>query len=213
MRIEYQKQLLMLQEQIKPHFLYNSLYSIQQLCQLGDNEQAARMIGALSSFYRLGISGGDNIIPIQKELEHVDNYLQIQKMRYYDQFDYVIDCDPVICHYEIPKLVLQPLVENAIYHGIKQSKRKGFISVTGILDGEDILLEVHDDGAGITEERLKEIRAYLSQEDKGEMNSIGLKNVDYRIKKTFGEQYGITIRSEKNVDTCVSIRLAMTGDK
>lgn len=199
-------ELAMLQEQIKPHFLYNALYSIQQLCEMGENERASRMIGALSGFYRLGISGGSDIITIQKELEHVDNYLQIQKMRYYDKFDYIIDCDSVISQYKIPKLVLQPLVENAIYHGIKQSERKGFISILGCLDGDDIILEVHDDGVGMTAERMEELHRYLAEE--GGSGGIGLRNVNYRIKKTYGDTYGIEFFSERDVDTCFRVRLA-----
>lgn len=199
-------ELTMLQEQIKPHFLYNSLYSIQQLCEIGENDQAARMIGALSSFYRLGISGGNDIITIEEELKHVDNYLQIQKMRYSDRFDYIIDCDPVIYPFEIPKLVLQPLVENAIYHGIKQSEKKGFVSITGDLDGEDIILEVHDDGVGMGEQELEQLRKVLANQDK--TDSIGLKNVNYRIKNCYGEGYGIRISSEKEIDTCIRLRIA-----
>ena len=201
-------ELSMLQEQIKPHFLYNSLYSIQQLCEIGENRQAAKMIGALSSFYRLGISGGNDIITIQTELEHVNHYLEIQKMRYSDLFDYIIDCDPVIYAYEIPKLVLQPLVENAIYHGIKQSHKKGFISITGGMDGSDIFLEVHDDGPGMSEEELEQLRMSLSEDVMG--GSIGLRNVNYRIKKTYGDGCGIQIYSERGVDTCVRICIAGT---
>ena len=199
-------ELTMLQEQIKPHFLYNSLYSIQQLCETGENDQAARMIGALSSFYRLGISGGNDIITIEEELKHADHYLQIQKMRYSDRFDYIIDCDPVIYPFEIPKLVLQPLVENAIYHGIKQSVKKGFVSITGDLDGEDIILEVHDDGVGMGDQELEQLRKILANQDK--TDSIGLKNVNYRIKNCYGEGYGIWISSEKEIDTCIRLRIA-----
>lgn len=204
-------ELTMLQEQIKPHFLYNSLYSIQQLCEIGENKQAAKMIGALSSFYRLGISGGNDIITIAEELKHADNYLQIQKMRYSDRFDYIIDCDSVIYSYQIPKLVLQPLVENAIYHGIKQSLKKGFISINGGMDGEDIILEVHDDGVGMEQEQLKKLRDILSNQEK--TDRIGLKNVNYRIKNCYGEGYGISIYSEKEIDTCVQLRISRNIQK
>lgn len=204
-------ELSVLQEQIKPHFLYNSLYSIQQLCELGENRQAAKMIGALSRFYRLGISGGSDMITIQMELQHAENYLQIQKMRYSDLLDYVVDCDPVIYPYEIPKLVLQPLVENAIYHGIKQSHKKGFISIVGGLDGNDIVLEVHDDGAGMSAEEVKKLCKNLEENTVG--SSIGLKNVNYRLKKCYGDGYGIEIDSQREVDTCIRLRIARVTHK
>lgn len=127
-------------------------------------------------------------------------------MRYSDRFDYIIDCDPVIYPFEIPKLVLQPLVENAIYHGIKQSEKKGFVSITGDLDGEDMILEVHDDGVGMGEQELEQLRKVLANQDK--TDSIGLKNVNYRIKNCYGEGYGIWISSEKEIDTCIRLRIA-----
>lgn len=205
-----QIEVALLQEQIHPHFLYNTLYSIIQLCELKKPEKASEMLTALATFYRIGLNGGENIITVEKELEHVKNYLFIQHFRYSDLFNYTIDCDTEILKCQIPKMSLQPLVENAIYHGIKQKHEFGNICILGgTYDGENAYLEVHDDGPGIDEMHLEEIRACFCDDISGENKvSFGLKNVDSRIKFEFGRQYGLEIES-MNQDTCVRICFAM----
>lgn len=203
-------ELALLQEQINPHFLYNTLYACMQLCEMKQPEKASKMLSALSIFYRIGLNGGNNIISVQEELRHVRNYLFIQHFRYSDIFDYTIDCDSSISTCRIPKMSLQPLVENAIYHGVKMKHSSGNICILGgMLDDQTAYLEVHDDGPGIQESKLEEIRCGLQKKilEAGEV-SFGLKNVDSRIKFEFGETYGIALSSIPN-DTCIRICFKM----
>lgn len=204
-----QIEIALLQEQINPHFLYNTLYSIMKLCEMGRDEQAGKMLGALSSFYRIGLSHGRSIVTVAEELEHIKNYLYIQHFRYADLFDYSIDCEPEILDCEIPKMSLQPLVENAIYHGIKENRSFCNLAILGgTYDDEYAYLEVHDDGAGFTPERLEDIRQQLRDGEAKGKPSFGMKNVDARIKYEFGADCGIQIESTAN-DTCVRIRFLM----
>lgn len=209
-----QIEVALLQEQIHPHFLYNTLYSIIQLCELKKPEKASEMLTALATFYRIGLNRGENIITVEEELKHVKNYLFIQHFRYSDLFDYTIDCDTEILKCRIPKMSLQPLVENAIYHGIKQKHDFGNICILGgTYDGKNAYLEVHDDGPGIDDVHLKKIRSCLRDKISRENTvSFGLKNVDSRIKFEFGLQYGLEIESLPQ-DTCVRICFAMKNMK
>lgn len=211
-----QIEIALMQEQINPHFLYNTLYSIMQLCEMKQPEKASRMLEALSTFYRIGLNEGKNIITVEEELNHVKNYLFIQRFRYSDLFDYTIDCDPEILTCRIPKMSLQPLVENSIYHGVKRKHGFGNVCIIGgTYDGEQAYLEVHDDGPGMTEEKMGEIRAYLDEKITGNEGisgqqrvSFGMKNVDSRIKFEFGRDAGLEIYSVPD-DTCVRIRFTM----
>ena len=207
-------EIALLQEQINPHFLYNTLYSISQLCELKKTEKASEMLIALAAFYRIGLSKGKTIITVKEELKHVKNYLFIQHFRYSDLFDYTIDCDEEILDCLIPKMSLQPLVENAIYHGIKMKHEFGNICILGgTYDGENAYLEVHDDGPGIGTEQLEEIRSYLKDGKPGEKtSSFGMKNVNARLKLEFGYESGVEIESASQ-DTCVRIRFAMKRQK
>ena len=207
-----QIEIALMQEQVNPHFLYNTLYSIMQLCEMGKPEKASQMLEALATFYRIGLNEGKNIITVQEELEHIKNYLFIQHFRYSDLFDYTIDCEPEILNCRIPKMSLQPLVENAIYHGIKQKHEFGNICIMGgSYDGVCAYLEVHDDGPGISEKQLQEIRVNLQKrmdDNTNNAKNFGMKNVDARIKFEFGEKFGLEIYSEVS-DTCVRIRFEM----
>lgn len=207
-------ELALMQEQINPHFLYNTLYSIMSLCEMKQTEKASQMLEAMSTFYRIGLNEGRHIITVREELKHVKNYLFIQHFRYADLFDYTIDCEPEILNCRIPKMSLQPLVENAIYHGIKKKHGFGNICILGgTYDGEIAYLEVHDDGPGFSKDRLEAIQNYLNKEiadrqETSERLSFGMKNVDARIKFAFGEEAGIEIYSVSE-DTCVRIRFPM----
>jgi two-component system sensor histidine kinase YesM len=195
--------------QINPHFLYNTLYSIKGLCDMGLNKDASQMITALSSFFRIGISKGKEIISIRDELDHIRHYLFIQEMRYGDDFSYEIDVDPEIMSYNIIKLSLQPLIENAIYHGVKQKRGQGKITIRGFQVEDTIHLEVADNGNGIEPDKLQEILLEIkaSFQDKKRFIGIGLKSVNERIKIHFGPDYGLTIASEPGNGTVVSITL------
>jgi two-component system, sensor histidine kinase YesM len=198
--------------QINPHFLYNTLYSIKGLCDMGLNKDASQMITALSSFFRIGISKGREIISIKEEIEHIRHYLFIQEMRYGDDFSYEVEVDSEILPNNIIKLSLQPLIENAIYHGVKQKRGKGVITIRGYQGGGNIHLEVADNGNGIQPEKLQEIAAEMeaSFQDKKQFIGIGLKSVNERIKIHFGPQYGLSISSEPGNGTVISIVIPKT---
>ncbi|MGG3561591.1 sensor histidine kinase [Neobacillus rhizosphaerae] len=198
--------------QINPHFLYNTLYSIKGLCDMGLNKDASQMISALSSFFRIGISKGKEIISIQDEIEHIQHYLFIQEMRYGDDFTYEINIDEDILSYHIIKLSLQPLIENAIYHGVKQKRGQGRITINGYQAEDTIHLEVADNGNGIEPQKLKDILQEIeaSYQDKKRFIGIGLKSVNERIKIHFGKEYGLTIASEPGNGTVVSITIPKT---
>lgn len=198
-----------MQSQINPHFLYNTLYSIKGLCDMGLTKDASQMITALSNFFRIGISKGSEVISIEEEIEHIQNYLYIQEMRYGDDFSYEIDVMPDILSYPIVKLSLQPLIENAIYHGVKQKRGQGKILIKGYADGDVIHLQVADNGNGISKEKLQVILNELASmyEEKNHIIGIGLKSVNERIKIQFGREYGLTIASEEGVGTTSSISI------
>jgi two-component system sensor histidine kinase YesM len=200
-------EIMLMQEQINPHFLYNTLYAIIQLCEMNEPKKAGKMLSLLASFYRIGLSGGKEMISVREELTHVKDYLQIQKYQYSDMFDYTIDCDEEIMDDCIPRMSLQPLVENAIHHGIKRKHGYGSICILGgTNDGENIYLEVHDDGPGMTEEETEEIRESLKNMiPDGKGKGIGLRNVNARIRLEFGGNSGIEIEQAPN-DTCIRIR-------
>ncbi|MDQ0973184.1 two-component system sensor histidine kinase YesM [Neobacillus niacini] len=195
--------------QINPHFLYNTMYSIKGLCDMGLNKDASQMISALASFFRIGISKGRDIISIHDEMEHIQHYLFIQEMRYGDDFSYEIEIDKEILSYNIIKLSLQPLIENAIYHGVKQKRGQGKITIRGYQVKDIIHLEVADNGNGIEPEKLKDILLEIEtlNREKKKYIGIGLQSVNERIKIHFGNQYGLTIASEPGNGTVVSIKI------
>lgn len=206
-----QIELALINEQINPHFLYNTLYSCAQLCEMNQAEKAHKMLSALSAFYRTGLNKGNTIVTVKEELEHAENYLYIQHFRYSDLFDYAIDCAPELLPCKIPKMSLQPLLENAIYHGIKKRTSMGNICIVGtVCDGETACLEVHDDGEGMSSQTINRLKQVLNSKDKGHINEcFGLKNVNTRIQFAFGNEYGLELYSVPG-DTCVQIRFRMT---
>ncbi|WP_220182081.1 sensor histidine kinase [Bacillus taeanensis] len=201
-----QLELAVMNTQINPHFLYNTLYSIKGLSDMGLNKEASSMITALSNFFRISISKGQEIISIKDEIEHISNYLFIQEMRYGDDFSYEINVDPEIESYKIIKLTLQPLVENAIYHGVKQTRGEGIIQVNGRIEGEHICFEVTDNGAGISEEKLKEIHHSLENKHSNNQKiGFGLRSVHERIRIHYGNSYGLRFMSEAEKGTTAKV--------
>jgi len=200
-----------LQAQIKPHFLYNTLDSIKQLCEMGETKEAEAMVAALAKFFRISISSGREVITVAEELEHIRNYLVILKMRYTDQFDYEIRVDPDLYSCEIIKLTLQPLVENAIYHGIKEKRGKGRILIDGYVRDGRIILEVRDNGAGMAEETLERIRQMWRRGESG--RGLGLANVARRLQLHYGPEYGLEIESTLGEGTCVRVQLPFRLNK
>lgn len=192
-----------LQAQINPHFLYNTLDAIAWMCEEGKNEDAEEMVNSLARLFRISISKGHELIPIEKEVQHAMSYLKIEKYRYKNQFTYSFDvqeeCLPYLCN----KITLQPIIENAIYHGVNQMPDEGEIQIRIYQDGEDIVFEIEDNGVGMSEQQCYEIM----HREPGDRIGIGTKNVNDRIKIYFGDNYGLSITSELDEGTCVTIRV------
>ena len=197
-----------LQAQINPHFLYNTLDTIIWMAETQQTEQVVQLVSALSSFFRISLSKGRDWISIGEEIERTRNYLTIQKMRYRDILDFRIDVDPAVANNTILKLILQPLVENALYHGIKNKRNGGIISIRASQNGDgEIVLEVEDNGVGMTQDKLERVRAQIS-EDSEEIRletGFGIDNVNKRIRLYYGRQYGLSIASEAGIGTCVTL--------
>jgi len=203
-----------LDNQIKPHFIYNTLDLIIGELESNNSTRATHLIEALGNFFRLSLSHGKEMVMISNEVEHAKNYLYIQHLRHGEEYEYIVDIkDLEIMGMYIPRLILQPIVENAIYHGILPSERKGLIIVKGYMKDKDVYLEVIDNGVGIEVERLKEINQILKGEKiiDDEKQYFGLRNVNQRLKLKFGEEYGLTIESEKGVKTCSIIKIGSRG--
>jgi Predicted signal transduction protein with a C-terminal ATPase domain len=197
-------ELAMIQEQIKPHFLYNSLDLIYVLCAAGNPEEGAKTTKVLADYYRTSLNNGNELISIREELKNIENYLYIQKERYSDLIDFKISVDPQLNTFFVPKMILQPLVENSIYHGLKEKGNKGCITILGRMEEGFILLEVSDDGIGMDEEQLRS----LSQNgEKGSRRHFGLHSVQERILLYFGEECGLSVSSEKNKGTKVTVKI------
>jgi len=199
-------ELALLQAQINPHFLYNTLDAIIWLIESGEISEAVTTVSSLSSYFRFSLSRGKNVITLAEEEQHIRSYLEIQQVRYRDLMEYKIDIPDRLKYFILPKLTLQPLVENALYHGIKNRRRKGFIRVTGRTQGELMILEVEDDGPGMTPERLNEVRASL--ENRG-IEGFGLRAVNQRIKILFGAEYGLSVESTEDVGTRIVVTIPM----
>lgn len=204
-KIKRKLELTSLQHQINPHFLYNTLDSIIWMVESND-ENTIPLIEALSGLFRISLSKGSALIPLAKELEHAKNYMFIQSMRYYNKFAFDIEVDPSLLQYLTPKLILQPLIENSIYHGIKPKKEKSHIEIKVISVGDEIEIKIIDDGIGMDEEKLTHIldSNYIKEHSS---SGLGISNVHQRIKLYFGEDYGIFYSSIKNVGTTVTIRI------
>ncbi len=192
-----------LQAQINPHFLYNTLDSIAWMCEQGRNSDAVRMVHALARLFRISISRGHEFIPIARELEHAESYLQIQMYRYKNQFTYAFDVDPDCLGYYCNKITLQPIIENAINHGLDLMVEEGRIDVVVRSEGEDIVFSVRDNGVGMSAEQIEAIM----HSDASDRTGIGIRNVNDRLQIYFGKNYGISISSEPDVGTCVEIRM------
>jgi two-component system sensor histidine kinase YesM len=204
-------ELALLQAQINPHFLYNTLDTIIWLIESSEISEAVAMVSSLSNFFRFSLSRGQNVITLKEEQQHIRSYLEIQHMRYRDLMEYDIDIPEELDAYILPKLTLQPLVENALYHGIKIRRRKGLIRVSGRAEDDHLILEVADDGCGMSEERLEEVRSLLVE---GKKEGFGLRTVHQRIQILFGTEYGLTFESTPDVGTRIFVKIPLqTSEK
>lgn len=198
-------ELALMHAQIKPHFLYNTLDTIYVLNDLGMNEEARDTTKALADFYRAVLSKGSEIIPLGAEVSNVRDYLNIMQVRNPDVLRYSIEIPEELESVNVPKLSLQPLVENAIYHGLKTKGEQGNVSIRAARSGKDVMIMVEDNGVGMSEEQLQRVEASLS--GKGRQTSIGLYNVHERIKLYFGEAYGLTVGSCLGEGTAIEMRV------
>lgn len=192
-----------LQAQINPHFLYNTLDAIAWLCEEERYKDAVEMVNSLAKLFRISISRGHELITIEKEMQHAKSYLKIQNFRYKNQFTYSFDVDEECLNYLCNKITLQPIIENAIYHGIDRMVDEGKINIGIHQKCDRIIFTVEDNGVGMTEEQCEEIL----HKDAGDRVGIGIKNVNDRIKIYFGEEYGLTIQSELDEGTRVTISM------
>ncbi len=196
-----------LQSQINPHFLYNTLDIIVWMIENEQKQEAVKVVTALARFFRISLSKGKSIITVRDELEHVRNYLMIQQMRFKNKFTYKIHAADEVLELASLKLMLQPLVENAIYHGMEFMDGDGEIGVKAYLDLGELWFEVRDNGLGMTEEQTKNLLGDSPHVSSRRGSGIGVKNVNERIRLYFGEEYGLSIWSEPDEGTVIRIHL------
>ena len=192
-----------LQAQINPHFLYNTLDSIIWMAETNDSNIVA-MTEALAKLFRISLNKGNEEISLERELEHVKNYLIIQSMRYADKFTYEISVDPGVERCRTIKLILQPIVENCIYHGIKKKRGTGKITIRAYRREQNLIIEVSDDGCGMPKEISRKILSDEIESENISGSGIGVKNVNERIQLRFGKKYGLSYSSEEGVGTTVT---------
>ena len=202
--LKRKNELKALQAQINPHFLYNTLDSIVWMAESKKSEEVVLMTSALAKLFRTSISKGEEVISINNEIEHIKNYLIIQKIRYKNKLDFEIDVDDEILHNKVLKIILQPLVENSIYHGIKNKDGIGIITIKGRRIQDKILLQVIDNGTGMTP---AEIDKVFNKKGRQSGSGIGVYNVNQRIKLYYGDEYGLGYESEIDKGTIVSVWL------
>lgn len=199
-------ELKLLQAQINPHFLYNTLDTIIWLAEAGKSDEVVDMVGSLSRYFRSSLSNGNDVITLKEEEIHVRSYLQIQQLRYGDILEYEIKIPEEMGGYYIPKITLQPIVENALYHGIKNKRGKGKITIMGWIKQNRIILSVIDNGMGMGEERLQQIiHGINTHKLTKEKDFYGLYNVNERIRLYFGQEYGLKLNSTYGEGTKVDI--------
>jgi len=212
-RIEHeakrQSELNALQAQINPHFLYNTLDSIMWMAESGQNEEVVEMVTALARLFRISISKGQKIISVANELEHARNYLLIQKIRYKEKFTFTIKADEETKQLKTLKLILQPIIENAIYHGIEYMVDEGKIDIIVFTENDTLVFEIIDNGLGMEQETIQKLIHTKDSEVEPTQggSGVGVRNVDERIKLSYGDQYGLDITSALEIGTTVRITL------
>ncbi len=199
-----------LQSQINPHFLYNTLDIIVWMIENEQKAEAVKVVTALARFFRISLSRGKSIITVKDELEHVRNYLMIQQMRFKNKFTYTIEAENEVLEMASLKLMLQPLVENAIYHGMEYMDGDGEIHIRAWKKENELYLEVSDNGLGMTEEKVEALFSDKAHVASKRGSGIGVRNVNERIKLYFGTEYGLVIESEPDEGTIVRIHLPVS---
>ncbi|NCB92076.1 MAG: sensor histidine kinase [Clostridia bacterium] len=204
-------ELALIQTQIKPHFLYNTLDTAFCLNEMGMNKEASRVIKQLAGYYRQVLNHGSEWISFAEELSAVEKYLEIQAVRYSDVISYKIDVGEELYGFQIPKMTLQPLVENAIYHGIKPAGRPGHIMITGELCEDEVTISVIDDGVGMSKEDFADvIKGKRRSTDK---ESFGVKSVAERLRLFYGDAASIELDEEARLGTCIVLTINLRKDE
>jgi len=196
-------ELALLQEQIKPHFLYNTLDIIVVLIEMKREWEAARVVKKLANYYKNSLSSSEEIISLETEIQIIEDYLELQNIRYGEMFSYRISVAEELMEVRVPKLTLQPLVENAIYHGLKYRENKGHICVEAVLADDKVSIKVMDNGIGIREDKLKDIKTFTEKAE----NHFGLYSVNHRLLLYYGTKAGIQIESKYEEGTCITIEI------
>ena len=201
----------LLQSQINPHFLYNTLDSIIWMIESKRYDGASKMVSALAGFFRISLNKGGDFITVGKEMTHVQNYMEIQGIRFEDKFTFELHCDDAVKDFMCPKLIIQPLAENAVYHGMEGMYGDGEIEITAYEKDHLIYIDVTDNGEGMTEEKIQQLMCGdVVSSKRG--SGIGVRNVNERLKYCFGEEYGIEVISEVDEGTTVRIRIPEVED-
>ena len=203
-RKQHMIQLELLQAQINPHFLYNTLDTIVWMVEADMHDEAIEMLTHLSVFFRTVLSKGEDVITLHDEVLHTKSYLEIQQIRYSDILDYTIELPQDMEEIRLPKMTLQPLVENALYHGVKEKRGKSSIWITFEDAGRDIVIQVKDDGIGMTEDRLREVQEGLKN---NQSVGFGMSAVEGRLKLYYGEEYGLDICSKYQEGTVIRVNI------
>ena len=205
-------ELEVLHSQINPHFLYNTLDSVIWMTECGRTQEAVQMVTSLARLFRISLSGGRRMIPLSDELEHARHYLNIQQIRYRNRFDAQVEARPGTQGLYTLKLTVQPLLENAIYHGMAGAEEDGLIRVDAYREGDDLVIDVMDNGVGMPPEKAACLLEEHGPESGGSGSGIGVRNVHRRVCLTFGEGYGLTIFSEPDEGTTVRVRLPVLDE-
>lgn len=196
-----------LQAQINPHFLYNTLQAIKAMAVNGKGLEISKMATLLGNLFRYAVYNSEELVSIKEEVNHVREYMELQSLRYPDKFDFRIECDDDILQYKTLKLILQPIVENSIMHGLNENP-KGIIQIEIDKSDTQVRFQISDNGVGINDEEIIKITEYINNpEQKDDSHSIGLKNVHERIQLKYGKPYGIQISSQENLGTCVKVSI------
>ncbi|WP_018932165.1 cache domain-containing sensor histidine kinase [Gracilibacillus lacisalsi] len=209
-----------LQANINPHFLYNTLDTIQWMARKQKADDVAEVVESLAKLFRIGLSKGRDIITLAEEIDHIESYLKIQKTRYREKLNYDIKVEESIKNKAILKFILQPIIENAIYHGIKERRGAGHINIEAKSSDENLLIKISDDGKGMTPKQLSDLREALAEaitqtenpEETRNKKGYGMLNVQARIQLTHGPNYGLTIESQEDVGTTITILLPIMNN-
>jgi sensor histidine kinase YesM len=202
-----------LQQQINPHFLYNTLETIYWMAMSKGENEIGEMVTALGNFFRKSINKGIEYVTVAEEVQNVQYYVYLQKIRFQERFSVVWDIDQRIMGYRIIKLVLQPIIENAIIHGVESLERGGLIIVKGYEKGGRLYFEVIDNGKGMPQQKLREFEQHINSTNADSGRSVGIKNVHQRIRLYYGEEFGIHITSRENKGTRVVLELPVTSEQ